>query len=163
MPWQGYSALFRHKWQHQSVHRSAFAALFLLMTAELCVTSCNQSALMPDIFLLPLQTPQPPFPSSVCIQEALYGMHNASSGLLSFWYLVGFSLGKPNMRQKGGRRVRLDIYPLALLHTGHLGCFLYMTISFWVPAVCLSPCPIGSGSFSFILTSPRLLPCESDS
>lgn len=134
------------------------------MTVEFCTASCNQSALMPDISLLRLQTHRPPFPSSVRLQEALDEMHNTSSGLPSFWDPGEFIREKPNMRQKGGRRVSLAIYPLALLHTRSswvlsLHDHLFLEFS----SLSLFPCPVGSVGFSFTLTRPRLLPCESDS
>lgn len=54
---QGYSAPFEHGWQHHSVHHSAFAGLFLLMSAEFSLASCNQSTVGLDY--LPFAPPGP--------------------------------------------------------------------------------------------------------
>lgn len=130
--------------------------------SEFCLASRNQSAVVPDISSRPSGPPRPPL--SILCPPVGGSLWNATSGPLSFWFPVGVSQWKPHMRQKGERRVGLGIHPLALPpFTGHLRCFLYMTISSWVPMISLSPCPMGPGGISFTVTSPGLLPYESQS
>lgn len=93
---QGFSALFEHKRQCYS----AFAALFLLMSAEFSMAS-STSLLLPQIFSSCPSRPSSPLSILLCLHVLL---HQAS-------FPSGFPLGlaseKPNLRQGRGRRVGL--------------------------------------------------------
>lgn len=86
---RGYSALLEYTWRCHSTHYSAFAASFLLVSTDFSMASCSQSAVVPNMFLLPLQTLQPPLPP--CSLPAGGSTWMPSSGLLFFWFSVGFS------------------------------------------------------------------------
>lgn len=129
----------------------ALAALFLLMTAEFCLASRNQSALVPRIFLLPLQTPWPPL--SVLSPPAGDSLWIASSDLISFWISVGVSQWET--QHETGRREESGVdYLSPCLAPYKVILGVLSTFSLFSLSLSLSPCPMGPGgppSFSLVL------------